>query len=141
MSQNYKNHRRFSPSYHFISIPVSAIVLVGAIVNLVHASSETVYSASLILVLTLLLISAFFHARIFALKTQNRVIRVEENLRHYILTGKPLDARLRMGQIIALRFASDAEFPKLAQRAIDESLSNDDIKRAIQNWKADYNRV
>src|SRR5689334_814175 len=110
MSQNYKNHRRFVPSYHFISIPVSAAVFIGAIVNLVHASSETVYSASLILVLTLLVISAFFHARIFALKAQNRAIRAEENLRHHILTGKPLDARLRMGQIIALRFASDSEF-------------------------------
>jgi hypothetical protein len=141
MSQNYKNHRRFVPSYHFVSIPVSAAVLIGAIVNLVNASSETIYSASLILVLTLLVISAFLHARIFALKAQNRAIRAEENLRHYILTGKPLDARLRMGQIIALRFASDAEFSKLAQRAIDESLSNDDIKRAIQNWRADYNRV
>src|SRR6476660_6919722 len=97
MSQNYKNHRRFAPSYHFISIPVSAAVLIGAIVNLVHASKETVYSASLILVLTILVISAFFHARIFALKTQNRVIRSEENLRHYILMGKSLDPRLRMG--------------------------------------------
>lgn len=141
MSQNYKNHRRFAPSYHFVSIPVSAAVLIGAIVNLVNASTETVYSASLILVLTLLVISAFFHARIFALKAQNRAIRAEENLRHYVLTGKPLDVRLRMGQIIALRFASDAEFPVLAQRAINESLSNDDIKKAIQNWRADYNRV
>ena len=141
MSQNYKNHRRFAPSYHFISIPVSAAVLIGAIVNLVNASTETVYSASLILVLTLLVISAFFHARIFALKAQNRAIRAEENLRHYVLTGKPLDVRLRLGQIIALRFASDAEFPVLAQRAINESLSNDDIKKAIQNWRADYNRV
>jgi hypothetical protein len=141
MSQNYKNHRRFVPSYHFVSIPVSAAVLIGAIVNLVNASSKTIYSASLILVLSLLVISAFFHARIFALKAQNRAIRAEENLRHYILTGKPLDARLRMGQIIALRFASDEEFPLLAQRALDEDLRNDAIKQAIQNWRADYNRV
>lgn len=141
MSQTYKNHRRFVPSYHFVSIPVSAAVLIGAIVNLVNASSETIYSASLILVLALLVISAFFHARIFALKAQNRAIRAEENLRHYILTGQPLDARLRMGQIIALRFASDEEFPLLAKRALDEGLRNVAIKQAIQNWRADYNRV
>jgi FlaA1/EpsC-like NDP-sugar epimerase len=141
MSQNYKNHRRFAPSFHFVSIPVSVAVLIGAVVNLMNATSTTIYSASLILVLTLLVISAFFHARIFALKAQNRAIRAEENLRHFILTGKPLDTHLSMGQIVALRFASDAEFPGLARKAIAESLSNSAIKQAIQNWRADYNRV
>jgi FlaA1/EpsC-like NDP-sugar epimerase len=141
MSQSYKNHRRFVPSFHFISIPISVAVLIGAIVNLVNATAATVYSASLILVLTLLVISAFLHARIFALKAQNRAIRAEENLRHFILTGKPLDPRLRMGQIIALRFAADAEMPTLAQRAVVENLSNDAIKQAIQSWRPDYNRV
>jgi hypothetical protein len=129
------------PSFHFISIPISVAVLIGAIVNLVNATAATVYSASLILVLTLLVISAFLHARIFALKAQNRAIRAEENLRHFILTGKPLDPRLRMGQIIALRFAADAEMPTLAQRAVVENLSNDAIKQAIQSWRPDYNRV
>ena len=141
MSQNYKNHRRFAPSYHFISIPVSAAVLIGAIVNLVNASTETVYSASLILVLTLLVISAFFHARIFALKAQNRAIRAEENLRHFILTGRPLDARLSLGQVIALRFASDEEFPVLAQRAAEEKLTNKQIKLEVNHWRPDHHRV
>jgi len=141
MSQNYKNHRRFVPSFHFVTTPILVAVLIGAIVNLINASSETIYSASLILVLTLVVISVFFHARIFALKAQNRAIRAEENFRHFILTGAQLDTRLRMEQIIALRFASDAEFPALAQRAISENLSNDAIKRSIKNWRADYNRV
>lgn len=141
MSQNYKNHRRFVPSYHFITTPVLIAVLIGAVVNLVNASPESIYSASLILVLTLVVISVFFHARIFALKAQNRAIRAEENFRHYLLTGKPLDPRLRIGQIIALRFASDAELPSLAEKAVAESLSNDAIKKAIQNWRPDYNRV
>ncbi|HYH14074.1 MAG TPA: DUF6526 family protein [Flavisolibacter sp.] len=141
MSQNYKNHRRFVPTFHFMTTPVLVAVLIGAVVNLVNATSTTVYSASLILVLTLVVASAFLHSRIFALKAQNRAIRAEENFRHYILTGKPLDPRLQMGQIIALRFASDAELPFLAEKAVAEGLSNDAIKRAIQNWRADYNRV
>lgn len=141
MSQNYKNHRRFVPSYHFVTSPVLLAVLIGAVVNLVNASAATVYSASLILVLTLAVISVFLHTRIFALKAQNRAIRAEENFRHYLLTGKPLDPDLRMGQIIALRFASDAEFPVLAQRAVAENMSNDAIKRSIKEWRADYNRV
>ncbi|HRF17241.1 MAG TPA: DUF6526 family protein, partial [Chitinophagaceae bacterium] len=61
--------------------------------------------------------------------------------RHFILTGKPLDKQLRMGQIIGLRFASDEEMPALANRAAEEKLSQKDIKQAIQNWRADYYRV
>lgn len=141
MSQNYKNHRRFVPTFHFMTSPILLAVLIGAIVNLVNATAATIYSASLILVLTVAVISVFFHARIFALKAQNRAIRAEENFRHYLLTGKPLDTSLRMGQIVALRFASDAELPSLTQRAVAEGLSNDAIKRSIKNWRADYNRV
>jgi hypothetical protein len=62
-------------------------------------------------------------------------------LRHFVLTGKPLDSRLRLSQIIALRFASDLEFPALAQKAAEEGLSSKEIKQSIQNWRADYNRV
>ena len=83
----------------------------------------------------------FFFARGFALKAQDRAIRAEENFRHFILTGKPLDNRLRMGQIIALRFAGDAEFPSLAQKAAAENIKGDDIKKAIQTWRADNHRV
>ncbi len=72
---------------------------------------------------------------------QDRAIRAEENFRYYLLTGKPLDSRLRIGQIIALRFASDAELPALAEQAIKENMSQKDIKMAIKNWKGDYHRV
>ncbi len=80
-------------------------------------------------------------ARIFALKAQDRAIRAEENLRHFALTGKLLDPRLTVKQIIGLRFASDAEFVALAQRAAEEKLSLDAIKRAVKDWRADYYRV
>ena len=88
-----------------------------------------------------ILIALFLFSRSFALKAQDRAIRAEENFRHFILTGKPLDSRLRMGQIIGLRFASDAEFVALAKKAVDENLSSKQIKQAVQNWRADNNRA
>jgi hypothetical protein len=79
--------------------------------------------------------------RLFPLRVQDRAIRAEENLRHFILCGKPLDPQLTLRQIIALRFASDEELVKLAKRAVDEALNNDEIKRAITNWRADHHRA
>jgi hypothetical protein len=102
---------------------------------------QRIYSASLLLVLTLCVIVASFLARIFALKAQDRAIRVEENLRHFAMTGKLLDTRLSVRQVIGLRFASDEEFVALARQAADESLTPDAIKRAVKNWRADTYRV
>ena len=79
--------------------------------------------------------------RTFALKAQDRAIRAEENLRYYVLTGKLLPSSLRVGQIVALRFAPDAEFPALAEKAATNNLSGKEIKQSIQNWKADFYRV
>ena len=139
--QNFKNHSRNIPLWHFI-IPVIIIsLLTGSIINLVHAEASNVYSAALLVVIAVLLIGFYWYTRWFALRAQDRAIRAEENFRHFILTGKPLDSRLRMGQIIALRFASDEEMPALAQRAVDEKLSQQEIKRAIKTWRPDYNRV
>ena len=83
----------------------------------------------------------FFFCRTFPLKAQDRVIRAEENMRHFVMTGKLLDPRLSIQQIIGLRFASDAEFPALAQRAADESMSADAIKRAVKSWRVDLYRM
>jgi hypothetical protein len=99
------------------------------------------YSASLIFVLSWCLLFTAILARVFALKAQDRAIRVEETLRHYLLTGKPLDTRIGVKQAIALRFASDAEFPVLAARAAAEHLEPDAIKRSIKDWRADEYRV
>jgi len=79
--------------------------------------------------------------RSFSLKAQDRAIRAEENLRHFVLTGKVLDKSLTIRQIIALRFAPDEEFIALAERAVKENLSNDDIKKAVKNWKEDNHRA
>jgi Na+/melibiose symporter-like transporter len=139
--QNFKNHTRIVPGYHGVSFLLILAGLVGSIVNLFHADAATHYSAALIVVIFIVLICLFFYARLFALRAQDRAIRAEENFRHYILTGKPHNKNLRLGQIIALRFASDEEMPALAKRAVEEKLSQKQIKQAIQNWRADHHRV
>jgi len=87
------------------------------------------------------LASIYWYARSFALRAQDRAIRAEETLRHFILTGKPLDSRLRMGQIIALRFASDDELPELAFKAAEKGLRSKTIKKMIKVWRSDNYRV
>jgi Family of unknown function (DUF6526) len=139
--QNYKNHPRMVPLFHYVTFGLLLAVLIGSAVNLFNSAHENLYSASLLLVLTIAAILIAWFARSFPLKAQDRAIRAEENLRHYVLTGKLLDGRLRMGQIVALRFAGDEEFAALAKRAADENLDGKAIKMAIQHWKGDYDRV
>jgi hypothetical protein len=79
--------------------------------------------------------------RQFALKAQDRAIRAEESLRYFILTGKAIDSRITMGQIIALRFAPDEEFVLLTEKAAAEGLLPNDIKKEIKNWRADNHRA
>ncbi|HEU4575840.1 MAG TPA: DUF6526 family protein [Chitinophagaceae bacterium] len=139
--QNYSNHARYVPLWHFITGAAVLAVLIGSIVNLVHSAKENLYSASLILVISLILCSLFWYARKFALVAQDRAIRAEENFRHFVLTGKPLDRKLRLSQIIALRFASDEEFPELAQKAVEKGLRSKTIKEHIKEWRPDRHRV
>jgi hypothetical protein len=139
--QSFKNHSRYIPLWHFITPFILLLLLGGAIVNFIHADRDVHYSAALILLMVLLLFIFYWYSRAFALRAQDRAIRAEENFRHYILTGKPLDGGLTMSQIIALRFAADEEFPGLAQRARTENLSSKQIKAAIQNWRPDHDRA
>lgn len=140
-AQNYKNHIRLIPVWHYITAPLLLAFLVGSIINFCKADAHTHYSAALLCLASLLMVIIYWYARLFALKAQDRAIRAEENFRHYLLTGKPFDKQLRLSQIIALRFASDEEMPALAKRAVAEQLSQKQVKQAIQNWRADYNRV
>jgi hypothetical protein len=143
MSQNFKNHGRMVPLYHYILFLLLLLVLIGSCVNLYESWGDhnRFYSASLLVVTSIILILLAAFVRMFPLKAQDRAIRSEENLRHFVLTGKLLDSRLRMSQIIALRFASDAEFPTLAQQVAEKNMGNKEIKEAIVNWKEDNNRV
>ncbi|MBI2815705.1 MAG: hypothetical protein HYX72_02075 [Acidobacteria bacterium] len=142
-TQNYANHQRFVPAFHAILFGIIVLTLIGSLVNLYNSigDHQRLYSASLIVAIMIALLILFFFCRIFALKAQDRAIRAEENLRHYVLTGKLLDPRLTVKQIVGLRFAPDEEFVALAQRAAEENLPPDQIKRAIKNWRADTYRV
>lgn len=142
-AQNYENHRRFVPMFHLVLFGIIVLTLIGSGVNLYQSigDHERQYSASLIFVIMICLLLLFFYGRVFPLKAQDRAIRAEENLRHYVLAEKLLDPGLNIRQIIGLRFASDAEFIILAQRAAAENLSEEDIKKAIKNWRADTYRV
>ncbi len=140
--QNYSNHTQVVPVFVGTGI-VLMLTVIGATVNLYKSvgDHERLYNAALIFVLTVCTFLVAFFARNFAIKAQDRAIRAEENLRHFAMTGKLLDSRLTISQIIGLRFASDAEFLALAKRAADEKLSNKDIKMAVKNWRADTHRV
>lgn len=142
-SQNFANHRQYVPLYHMVLFPVLVLTLIGSCVNLAESwgDHQRLYSAALIVVLTVCLLGMFVLARMFALKAQDRAIRAEENLRHFALTGRLLDPRLTIRQVIGLRFATDAEFVGLARRAAEENLSEDQIKRAVREWRPDTYRV
>ena len=141
--QSYANHGQVIPAYHILTFGLLAVTLIGSCVNLYQSLGDRsrLYSASLLVALTFATMMLFFFARIFALKAQDRAIRAEEQLRHYVLAGKLLDSRLTMRQIIGLRFASNDEFVALAQRAADQGLSEDAIKKAVKTWRADTYRA
>lgn len=142
-TQNYANHRQYVPGFHIVLLGMLVLTLIGSIVNLVKSldDHQRLYSASLIVVLDIAALMLWFFIRTFSLKAQDRAIRAEENLRHFAMTGKLLDARLKLGQVIALRFASDGEFVALAKKAADEGLAPNDIKQSIKDWRADTYRV
>jgi hypothetical protein len=142
-TQNYSNHVRTVFGFHFVLAGILLLTLILGLVNLYMAHGDRVrfHTAALVVVLTICCGFLFYYTRTFPLKAQDRAIRAEENLRHFALTGKLLDARLEMRQIIALRFAPDDEFVALARKAADGKMPPAEIKRAIKNWKVDDQRV
>ena len=141
--QNYKNHRRLHPLFHFILTLLTAGLFISSIVELVRSltAGNQVFPAVLFLLISIMFIIIFLLVRSYPLKAQDRAIRAEENLRHYVLTQRLLDPRLSTKQIVALRFASDDEFPSLCKKAAEEQLSPDAIKKSIQNWRVDDYRI
>jgi hypothetical protein len=140
-TQDFHHHTRMVPLFHYVTFGLVAVVIAGGLVHtFMDCSNNLIPGLSITLGGVALGLAAFF-ARAFALKAQDRAIRAEENFRHYLLTGKPLPQGLHPQQIVALRFASDEEFPALAEKALKEKLKNKAIKAAIKNWKADNYRV
>ncbi|MBZ5655317.1 MAG: DUF6526 family protein [Acidobacteriia bacterium] len=139
--QNFSNHTRFDPLFHFFMLPVFAITLIAAIVHLVRRPG--LHSAWMLVVMVAVVV-AVFKIRLYALKVQDRVIRLEERMRLANLLGESMRPRIgefTESQLIGLRFASDAELPALAARALSEKLSRNEIKKAVQQWRPDYWRV
>ena len=139
--QNYNNHSKFVIGYHVVTLLTILVFLAGAIRNVRNSSEDNLYSASLLVLLGFILLLMFYFIRSFALKAQDRAIRAEEKLRYFILTGKSISNKLTTRQFVGLRFASDEEYPALAEKAAMANLSENDIKKAIVNWKADEYRV
>ena len=139
--QNYANHMRYDPAFHFFLVPVLFLTLIATIVHLVMF--PFFWSAWLVVVSVVLIVIAV-KSRTNALKVQDRVIRLEERIRLSTLLPAPLQPRiweLDERQLIALRFAPDAEVPELVDRTLKEKLTPKQIKEAIRNWRADHFRV
>jgi hypothetical protein len=142
-SQNKSNHRRLYPPFHFVLLPIILVIIGFFTFELIvkPSNGEEAFPYLINLALAICLLISSFLARVFALKAQDRAIRAEESLRHFILTGKAINPNLRLGQIIALRFASDEELIELTEKAVAENLTRDQIKSLIKNWKSDTHRV
>lgn len=138
MEQNFKNHTRLHPTFHFFVVPATLIALGFAIYE--FATQQDLTHALIVCGFALIAFALAF-ARMYALKAQDRAIRAEERLRYFILANKMLPSQLKTSQLIALRFASDDELVELVDKAIAEKLSSKEIKMAIKNWKPDYHRV
>jgi len=139
--QNFKNHAKLVTGFHGVLFVALVALLAGSVYHLFRTTSENLYLASLMVLVAIILIVMAWFVRTFPLKAQDRAIRAEENMRHYVMTGKLLPSDLTMSQIIALRFASDDEFLPLMEKALQEKLSAKEIKSSIKNWKADQYRV
>jgi Family of unknown function (DUF6526) len=146
--QNYSSHTRFDPVFHFFLAPVFGFTLVFSLIHFFYHLRESDLRHNLhsffIVLLALALLGVLFKERLYALKVQDRVIRLEERLRLMQILSEPLRSRipeLSEDQLCGLRFAQDTEVPKLVERAIGEKLTRKQIKQAIQNWRPDYWRV
>ena len=141
LPQTYANHVRYDPLFHYFLLPVSAVTIGLSVFEAIrHLNYLTVWSIVLALAFTVLIVKA----RVYALKAQDRVIRLEERLRLATLLSDPWRSRiaeLSESQLIALRFAPDDEVATLVERTLTGNLAQNDIKKAVVNWRADYFRI
>ncbi|MCK0469889.1 DUF6526 family protein [Halalkalibacter sp. APA_J-10(15)] len=141
--QSFNNHTRSVPVFHYFLVPLCFITFIFAISNAFFEAlrGEFLFTSMLLISIALIVTITVFFLRSFTCKVQDRAIRAEERIRYFTLTGTLPDSRLSIKQIVALRFASDEEFPSLCNKAIQKNLSPNEIKQSIQSWKADHDRV
>lgn len=139
--QNLQNHAMFDPPFHYFLVPVLALGLGKAVWDLIKAVNlDTIFG----LIWTLAIVVLAFKARIYALKVQDRLIRLEEQLRMQRVLPPAMHAKigqLNEDQFVGLRFAGDAELPGLVEKTLANGWKRADIKKEIQNWRPDYFRV
>lgn len=142
MTQNFQNHRKIVPGFHFVNLGIFAINLIWSLYRVVRSFSAESVIALLLAVAFLL---TAFYGRIFALTVQDRVIRLEMRLGMQQVLPAEMQSRIPefpVAQLVALRFASDAELPSLARKVLDEKLNDRKaIKKLVQNWQADFQRA
>ncbi len=139
--QNFKNHARRDPAFHVV---LFLVLLANLIVVIVHLIQHPHFYSAWLVVLSVAVFVFFFKLRLYPLKVQDRVIRLEERLRLQALAPAEWRAqiyRLSEDQLIGLRFASDDEVVELAKQALEEDLNRKQIKERIKNWRADNWRV
>jgi hypothetical protein len=146
--QNFSNHAKSVPAFHFFVGPVliiNVIIHVYLLIKQPMDSAAAIFHGVFGVVLSLALLTLAFLARIFALGVQDRVIRLEERMRYERLLPEDLKPRIgefTIAQLVSLRFASDAELPALARKVLDGKINERKaIKQMVQNWRADYQRV
>lgn len=141
--QNFANHGKFVPPFHFFVLPVLLINSGWSIYRWIHA--EYTVDGFIGIVVAAALFVGFVSARVMVMKVQDRVIRLEERLRFERVLPADLHPRISeftMEQLVALRFASNSELPELARRVLDEKLNNrKEIKKMIKVWRPDFVRA
>ncbi|MDZ4758476.1 MAG: DUF6526 family protein [Bacteroidota bacterium] len=142
-TQNYKNHRAKYSGIHLYLILLILVILFSSLFSLGYriCHDEKLYTSLHLIGISIAFIGLYWHYNRVTIKLQNRIIKQELNFRHYILFGTTLDPNLSMGQIVALRFASDGELQSLIEKTLKENLKNSQIKKEIKNWVGDYDRV
>jgi hypothetical protein len=139
--QSFANHTRLDPPFHFFLLPLGLVAIILSVIRVIRHPS---IASTLLVVLAIGFFTIAGKSRGYALKVQDRVIRLEERLRLAMLmpeAGRSRIGELTESQLIALRFASDAELPGLAMRALNEGLISKQIKSSIVSWRGDYFRV
>lgn len=141
-AQSFSNHTKFVPMFHFFVLPVLIINIVNRLVALRFGLN---YGSVFAVILAFALLMLALTARVAALTVQDRVIRLEMQLRFARLLPPDLLARANdftPGQLVGLRFAGDEELPGLCRQVLDEKLTDrKEIKRRIKNWRPDLLRA